>query len=271
MSILRDIVARTRADLETRKQRTPLADLETACAGLAPPRDLAAAVRRSGLRGGRRGPIRAIAEVKKASPSRGLIRPDFAPADLAGGYATAGAAAVSVLTDQPFFHGSLQDLRAVRRSVQLPLLRKDFHVDPYQVWEARAAGADAVLLIVAALPDPLLHALLRLARSLGLAALVEVHTRAELRRAIDAGAELIGINNRDLRDFSVRLAVTFDLLPHVPAGTTVVSESGIGAPEDVARLAAADVDAILVGEGLLRRPDPGAALRALLAGGGAAA
>ena len=169
-----------------------------------------------------------------------------------------------MLTDTPFFQGSLAHLAAVRRVVDLPLLRKDFHIDPYQLWEARAAGADAVLLIVAALSASQLQDLLGLGRDLGLSVLTEVHTPEELDAALACGAELIGVNNRDLRSFEVSLETTFRLLPVVPAHTTVVSESGISAPDQVSRLAAAGVDGILVGEGLLRHADPGRALRRLM-------
>jgi indole-3-glycerol phosphate synthase len=242
----------------------PLAALQAACRGRAAARDLAAALRRPEGPSRRSGPIRAIAEVKRASPSRGVIREDFHPGDLARGYAKAGAHAVSILTDVPFFQGSLEHLVAARRATELPLLRKDFHVDPYQLWEARAAGADAVLLIVAALPDAALRDLLALCGELGLAPLVEVHSGAELARALSAGAGLIGINNRDLATFEVSLQTTFELVCDVPGDVVAVSESGIGRPEEVARLAAAGVDAILVGEGLLRHADPGEALRRLL-------
>jgi indole-3-glycerol phosphate synthase len=244
----------------------PLAALEAACASLRPARDLASALRREGAGRSRRGPVRVIAEVKQASPSRGVIRRDFAPAALAQAYAAAGAAAVSVLTDGPFFQGSLADLAAVRQAVCLPVLRKDFHVDAYQVWEARAAGADAVLLIAATLTDAALQALLALAQTLTLTALVEVHDRRELARAVAAGAAVIGINNRDLASFEVSLATTFDLLGDVPPEAVLVSESGIGRREDVVRLGEAGVDAVLVGEGLLREADVGAALRRLTGG-----
>ncbi|MEI8188852.1 MAG: indole-3-glycerol phosphate synthase TrpC, partial [candidate division NC10 bacterium] len=175
-----------------------------------------------------------------------------------------GAAAISVLTDAPFFQGSLAHLAAVRQAVEAPLLRKDFHLDPYQLWEAREAGADAVLLIAAALGPSQIRDLVALSREIGLAALVEVHTRPELDTALACGADLVGVNNRNLQTFEVALETTFALLPVVPDGTVLVSESGIGAPEEVARLAAAGADAILVGEGLLRHADVGAALRRLL-------
>jgi len=265
MSILDDIVCRTRTEVLRRREQTPLSELRARCRDRAPARDLAAALRREpGPNGRRSGAIRTIAEVKKASPSKGVIRSDLVPAALAQAYRDAGAQAISVLTDTPFFQGSLDHLVSVRASVELPILRKDFHVDPYQLWEARAAGADAVLLIVATLTPPELVDLMEVCRELTLTALVEVHTRRELETALASGAELIGINNRDLKSFEVSLETTFTLLPFVPREAVLVSESGISQPEEVARLASAGVDAILVGEGLLRHADVGAALRRLV-------
>jgi indole-3-glycerol phosphate synthase len=206
---------------------------------------------------------RVVAELKRRSPSRGEIRAAFEPIGLARDYADAGAAALSVLTDERFFGGHLDTLAKVRREVELPLLRKDFVVDATQIDEARVAGADAVLLIAAALaPDELAalrdHALLR-----GLDALVEVHDEAELDRALRCGADLVGINNRDLRTFETDLAVTERLAPRIPAGVVVVAESGIFTPRDLARLSKAGAHAFLVGESLMRQRDVGAALRAL--------
>jgi indole-3-glycerol phosphate synthase len=265
MSILDDILHRTRMDVLRRRAELPLAELKARCRDCAPPRDVRGALRREAATTGRRsGPIRVIAEVKKASPSKGVIRADFAPAALARAYRDAGAHAISVLTDGPFFQGSLDHLIAVREAVDLPVLRKDFHVDPYQVWEARAAGADAVLLIAATLSPPDLADLLDLCRELTLTALVEVHTRQELETALASGAELIGMNNRDLKSFEVSLETTFALAPLAPAGVVLVSESGISQAEEVARLASAGVDAILVGEGLLRHADVGEAMRRLV-------
>jgi indole-3-glycerol phosphate synthase len=265
MTILDEILRRTQDDLGDRRARVPLAELQARCRDAAPARGFLRAVTRGPGESGRRGgAIRVIAEIKKASPSRGIIRPDFDPVSLAQTYAAARASAISVLTDAPFFQGSLAHLAAVRRAVELPLLRKDFHVDPYQLWEARAAGADAVLLIVAGLSAPQLQDLLGLGHDLGLAALTEVHTREELDVAVACGAELIGINNRDLRSFDVSLETTFRLLPWIPAEATVVSESGISEPDQANRLAAAGVDGILVGEGLLRHADPGQTLRRLM-------
>ena len=203
-----------------------------------------------------------IAEFKRASPSKGWIRRHAKPAEVARAYASAGAAALSVLTDREFFAGSLDDLRAARAACALPVLRKDFTIAPVQLLEARAAGADAALLIVAALDDGALRDLYQTARELGLDVLVEVHDRAQLDRARAVGAELLGINNRDLRDFSTDVAVTRALLPHAP-GSTIVSESGVGDARVVAELTAEGVAAFLVGEALMRAPDPGEALRAL--------
>ena len=264
MSYLDNILNRTRDDLAERKAKLPLHELQRRCADLPQPRDFAAAVRRQAGTSRRQGTICVIAEAKKASPSRGVIRADFDAAKLATAYATAGANAVSVLTDAPFFQGSLDDLRAVRNAVDLPLLRKDFHVDAYQLWEARWAGADAVLLIAAALPDAALADLLALSATLGLTALVEVHDGIELARALAQGAMLLGINNRNLSTFEVSLETTFRLLSHVPPDVVLVSESGISDPTQAARLRNAGVDAILVGEGLLKHADVGDALRMLV-------
>jgi len=206
---------------------------------------------------------RVIAEIKRRSPSRGEIRPDFDPVACAKSYAEAGAAALSVLTDQHFFGGSLELLDLVRRAVELPLLRKDFLIDPYQVEEARAAGADAVLLIVRAVAAPLLAEMRRRAQELGLDALVEVHDERELEVALQAGADLIGINHRDLRTFETDLGVSERLAPRVPASVVLVAESGIFTYEDVVRLEKAGAHAVLVGESLMREPDVGRALRQL--------
>jgi indole-3-glycerol phosphate synthase len=265
MSILDDILRRTRADVLDRRARVPLSELKGRCRDCAPPRDFVGALRRVVGNGERRaGPIRVIAEAKKASPSKGVVRPDFAPADLARAYARAGAHAISVLTDAPFFRGSLDHLVAVREAVALPVLRKDFHVEPYQLWEARAAGADAVLLIAAALQPAGFLCLMELSRELRLAVLAEVHARQELEMVLECGAEIVGINNRDLQSFEVSFETTFGLMPGVPPEVVLVSESGISRPEEVERLASAGVDAILVGEGLLRHADVGNALRSLV-------
>jgi indole-3-glycerol phosphate synthase len=209
-------------------------------------------------------PLAIIAEVKKASPSCGVIRADFDPVRIAVAYARAGAAAISVLTEERYFQGRLDHLAAIRAAVALPLLRKDFVFDPYQLYEARAYGADAVLLIVAALPEALLHDLMRVAEELELDALVEVHDRAELDQAVRCGARLVGINNRDLRTFRTTLATTEHLLPAVPEDTLVVAESGIQGAAEIERLRRAGARAFLIGETLMRAHDPGQKLAELL-------
>jgi indole-3-glycerol phosphate synthase len=204
-----------------------------------------------------------IAEVKKASPSKGVLREHFVPADIAASYARHGAAGLSVLTDQRFFQGSVAYLQQARAACELPVLRKDFIVDAYQVYEARAMGADAVLLIAACLDDAQMADLEATALALGMAVLVEVHDGAELDRALRLKTPLVGINNRNLRTFEVTLSTTLELLPRVPAGRLLVTESGILAAADVARMRAAGVHAFLVGEAFMRAPDPGAALALL--------
>lgn len=206
---------------------------------------------------------RIIAEIKRRSPSRGEIRKDFDVAALAAAYQAGGAAALSVLTDAPYFGGSLEALRKARAAVHLPILRKDFIIDPYQVDEAHLAGADALLLIVAALGRAELASLLARTRGYGMDALVEVHDEAELAQALAAGAELVGVNNRDLRSFHTELAVTLRLAPRIPSGVVFVSESGIFRHGDIERLAASGASAYLVGESLMRERDPAGALRRL--------
>jgi indole-3-glycerol phosphate synthase len=226
-------------------------------AAAAPPaRDFGAALRRDGE-------VAVISEVKRRSPGAGEIRPGLDPSELARDYEAGGAAALSVLTDRSYFGGSLEDLAAARSAVTLPALRKDFVIDGLQITEARAAGADAVLLIARILSDDALRALLESASSHGLSALVEVHDAEELDRACAVGATLIGINNRDLATFRTDLRVTIDLLDRVPSGATIVSESGIRTRADVERLGREGVHAVLVGESLLRESDPGQAVRAL--------
>ena len=209
--------------------------------------------------------LRVIAEHKRRSPSRGPIRPGSDAAAIARAYEEAGAAAVSVLTDETDFDGRPDDLRAVRAAVNIPVLRKDFILSPMQILEARAWGADLVLLIVAALSKAELHALFRLATDLRMTTLVEVHDEHELAVAGDLGAQLIGVNNRNLHTFTIDLGTSEHLAPRFPAGAVKVSESGIDGPEDVRRLEAAGYDAVLVGERLMRAPDPGRALRELMA------
>ncbi len=207
-----------------------------------------------------------IAEVKKASPSKGVLREDFIPADIAQSYAEHGAACLSVLTDRQFFQGQPDYLKQARASCDLPVLRKDFMVDPYQVYEARAMGADCILLIAACLDDAQMADLEAIARSLDMAVLVEVHDGAELDRALRLKTPLVGINNRNLRSFEVSLATTLDLLPRVPADRLLITESGILGAADVQIMRDAGVHAFLVGEAFMRAPDPGAALSSLFGG-----
>ncbi len=242
-SFLDTIIAHKREEVARQKQVKPLDTWKAAAESAPPPRDFLTALRAPG--------VSLIAEVKKASPSKGLLCPDFDPVRLARAYAANGAAAISVLTDARFFQGSLDDLRAVQQAVDIPVLRKDFVVDAYQVYEARAAGADAVLLIVAALDDATLRDLYALIHQLGMVALIEVHNAAELERALSLRPRLIGVNNRDLHTFHVTLDTTAALRPRLPADVVLVAESGIHTPEDVTRLAAIGVDAMLVGEALV--------------------
>lgn len=253
------ILTRTRADLAQRKQQVSRNDLERRAAAHTP-RGFAAALRaRSST-----GPA-VIAELKKASPSKGLIRADFDAATLAPVMQSGGAAALSVLTDEPFFQGSLHNLDAASRAAMLPCLRKDFIVDEFQLLEARAYRADAVLLIAAALADAELVQLAARARELSLDVLCEVHTREEVRRIRHLGCALIGVNNRDLRTFDVRLETSLELAAELPTDAVLVSESGIAHPNDYARLHAAGFRAFLIGESFMRRPDPGSALAAWIA------
>ena len=248
--ILDDITANTRAEVAERRRRVPLADMR-ACAESAPPaRDFESALKHEH--------VALIAEVKRASPSRGTLRAELDPAQLTCVYAGSGASAISVLTDAKYFHGSLADLEAVRAAVDVPVLRKDFIVDEYQLYEARAHQADAVLLIVRILSDTQLLDYLALARSLGLSALTEVHDEAELDRALAADARIIGINNRNLADFTVSLATTERLAPRIPSGKIIVAESAIFTRADVERVARVGAQAVLVGEALVRTDDIGA-------------
>jgi indole-3-glycerol phosphate synthase len=256
-SILDEIVATKRREVLEARKRMPIEELETQAAEAPPARDFRAALEGPG-------PIRLIAEVKKASPSAGLIRADFDPVAIARTYQAHGADCLSVLTDVPYFQGHLSYLARVRASVAIPILRKDFLIDEYQVVEARMAGADAVLLIAEILDDATLAALLARARSLGMSALVEIYEEANLDRVLDAGADLVGINNRDLSRMETDLEHTFRLRPRVPEGVLLVSESGIKDRADVERLEAAGVDAILVGESLMKSPDIGRAVDELL-------
>jgi indole-3-glycerol phosphate synthase len=255
-TFLEGVVERTRSDLERRKRERPAADLRRDLGPAPRGRPFSEALIAEG--------ISLIAEMKRASPSRGPIRPGASVTDVVRAYQAAGARAVSVLTEGAYFGGSLDDLVEARAACELPLLRKDFVVDEYQLLEARVAGADAALLIVAALEHDRLAELIAAASDLGMDSLVEVHDEDEVETALDCGAEVIGINNRDLHTLEVDLRTAFRLLADVPAGTVVVAESGITRHSDVEELEEAGVDAILVGEALMRADDPERAIRELL-------
>lgn len=260
--ILQRILARKRQEVTERKARTPLAELRTRVADAAPARGFAAELHARVVAG--RAAV--IAEVKRASPSKGLIRADFDPAAIARSYAAGGATCLSVLTDVDFFQGSDAYLRAARDACALPVLRKDFVVDAYQVYEARAIGADAILLIAAALDNAALATLHGLAMECGLDVLVEVHNAVDLRRALvltQPARTLLGINNRDLRTFATSIEVTLSLRDAVPRDRLLITESGIATPDDVARLRAAGVNAFLIGETFMRAAHPGAELARL--------
>jgi indole-3-glycerol phosphate synthase len=256
-TVLDRMVADKREELAAAKAGIPIETLRTRAAEMPATRSFAGS-----LRGPR---IGLIAEVKKASPSRGLLREDFDPVGLAESYAYSGASAISVLTDEKHFQGSLAHLRAIREALANgpPLLRKDFVFDEYQLYEARLAGADAVLLITAILEPAVLSRLIATSQSLGMDSLVEVHDEVEMERALDAGAQVVGINNRDLRTFHVDLATTERLAALVPGGRTIVAESGIFIRDDVDRLEAAGAHAVLIGEALVTARDPGAKIREL--------
>jgi indole-3-glycerol phosphate synthase len=255
-TILDRIVEARRESIAHRKRVLPDVALKLAVGKADPPRDFAGALSRAGFN--------VIAELKKASPSRGVIRRDYVPADLALKLEAAGAAALSVLTEEEFFSGSLVDLKAARKAAHIPVLRKDFIIDPWQVWEARAAGADTFLLIAAIVGDETLGELLELGRSLGMEPLVEVHTREEVGRVIALGAGIIGVNNRDLRNFDVRVETSLELVELIPDECIAVSESGLRTHDDLARLQNAGFDAFLIGEHLMKKPDPAVPLRALI-------
>jgi indole-3-glycerol phosphate synthase len=254
--ILERILARKREEVEAARLAVPLARMQERAAAAPPPRDFEGALR---ARIAARRPA-VIAEVKKASPSKGLLRADFDPAAIARSYEAGGAACLSVLTDRDFFQGSPEHLAQARAACSLPVLRKDFISEPYQVYEARAMGADCILLIAAALARQDMIGLEASARSLGMAVLVEVHDAAELEMALALQTPLLGINNRDLRTFVTRIETTLDLLPQIPEGKIVVTESGITGREEVSRLMARGVPAFLIGEAFMRTPDPGKAL-----------
>ena len=255
--ILDTILQHKERELAERQATVPLRAMEQRAEATDPPRDFAAALRQDG--------IRLIAEIKRASPSKGVFAPDLDPAALARTYESGGASALSVLTDERFFQGSLGDLQTARAAVTIPVLRKDFTTDEYHIVEARAAGADAVLLIVAALPQPRLRELLRCAEKWGMAAIVEVHTAEEATRALDVDAEVIGINNRNLHTFETTLETTANLRKLIPSDRLVVSESGIHTPADVAQLHAWNANAMLIGEALVTAPDTAAKVSALVA------
>jgi indole-3-glycerol phosphate synthase len=255
-TVLDRILEARRAEVAHRKQVLPETALKYGVAAASPLRDFAAALSRDGLN--------VIAELKPASPSRGVIREPFEPVALAQSLAAAGAAALSVLTEAEFFRGSLKNMRDARKAVQVPVLRKDFIFDPWQVWESRANDADSFLLIVAALSDGLLRDLLALARELRMEPLIEVHTAQELDRALAADARIIGVNNRDLKTLAVQPELSLELIARIPDERIAVSESGLQTHEELQKLRAAGFDAFLIGEHLMFASDPGAALSALL-------
>ncbi len=259
--ILERILATKREEIAAGQASVPLAEMQARALAAPAPRDFVGALRAKLAVGG----PAVIAEIKKASPSKGVIRPDFRPAEIAASYEAGGAACLSVLTDRDYFQGSADYLKEARAACALPVLRKDFIVDPYQVFEARAMGADCILLIVAALELPQMQALEALAMELGMAVLVESHDGAELDAALQLRTPLQGINNRNLRTFEVSLDTTLSLLPKLGGEHIVVTESGILAPADVAKMRSHAVNAFLVGEAFMRAPDPGAELARLFA------
>jgi indole-3-glycerol phosphate synthase len=258
-TVLDRILEARRAEVEHRKNVLPETALKYGVKAATPLRDFAAALTRD--------TVNVIAELKPASPSRGILRDPFDPGALATSLESSGAAALSVLTEPEFFSGSLKNLRDARKNVQLPVLRKDFIFDPWQVWETRANDADSFLLIIAALSDSLLTDLIALGRELGMEPLVEVHTAAELDRALSAGSKIIGVNNRDLKTLAVDVQTSFDLIARIPDDCIAVSESGLRSHADLGRLRAAGFDAFLIGEQLMLAPDPASALAELLGKG----
>ncbi len=276
-SILETIITDKTARLRESKRRVPESELKRVCRDLPPPRRFRAVLdpgfsipavpnnTQAAAAGGANpgNAVAIIAEFKRRSPSRGVIRPQFDLAQIHRAYRRGGADAYSVLTEEDHFGGSLEDLKALRKMAKVPLLRKDFLFDPYQIYESRASGADALLLIVAALDDRKLSDLIALSRELSMEALVEVHSAAELSRALACGAGTVGINNRDLHSFRVDLAVSLDLARSLPGRVTAVSESGISGPQDIRRLRSAGIRAFLVGEHLIRAADPGLELSRL--------
>lgn len=260
-TVLDQIIDGVREDLAGREARTPLERLKRQCDGMPAPRDAEAVLRRPGLS--------VIAEVKRKSPSKGDLSQIPDPAALARAYTEGGASAISVLTEERRFSGSLADLTAVREAVDVPVLRKDFMVSEYQIWEARARGADIVLLIVAALDDERLESLMSLARSLGMTCLVEVHDEAETTRAVDHGATVIGVNNRNLKTLEVDTETFARLAPLVPGTCVRVAESGVTGPQEASLFARAGADAVLVGEALVVGGDPVAGVRGMIEAGAA--
>ncbi len=256
-TILSRIIESRRAEVARRRRIMPETVLRIAAGKADAPRDFAGALVRD--------EVNVIAEIKKASPSAGVLRREFEPVSLARAFEQSGAAALSVLTEEENFQGALAHLRDARAAVSLPVLRKDFIVDPWQVWEARAANADSFLLIAAALDDAALAGLLNLGRELGMEALVEVHTAEELERVLAAGARILGVNNRNLHTLEVRVETSLELAGMIPEDCVAVSESGLRSAEDLRKLSAAGFDAFLIGESLMREPDPGAALKRLIA------
>lgn len=261
MNILDKIAAYKRAEIAAAKAAKPLTSLMREAREAPPPRGFQAALQ-TAARSARPG---LIAEIKKASPSKGLIRPHFHPEAAARAYERAGAVCLSVLTDGPSFQGSPEHLITARAAVDLPVLRKDFMLDPYQVAQSRAIGADCILVILATLNDEDAHSLMASAREWGMDALIEVHDESETARAVDLGAEMIGINNRDLKTFATSLDTALRLKPRIPSGRLVIAESGLSTPADLRKLATAGIGAYLIGEALMRFDDLEAATRALIA------
>ncbi len=255
-TVLDRIMEARRASVDHRKRVLPETALKFGVKAAPPVRDFVAALSRNSLN--------VIAELKPASPSRGVIRDPFDAVELAKSLVSAGAAALSVLTEEDFFHGSLKNLRDARKNTAIPVLRKDFIFDPWQVWESRANDADSFLLIVAALGDIQLAELIALGRELTMEPLVEVHTREELDRALAAGARVIGVNNRDLKTLAVRMQTSYELIVEIPENCVAVCESGLRSNDDLQKLRAAGFDAFLIGEHLMLSPDPGVALGLLL-------
>lgn len=255
--ILDKIIENKRSEVERAKISKPVDLLKSELQDLEKTRGFYQSIRPDGT-------TKVIAEIKCASPSKGVLRPDFNPVEISKSYARGGASAISVLTDSRFFKGSLNHLRDIRYSVEIPLLRKDFIIDHYQVYESRFYGADAILLIVAALDSTILKELLELAHSLDMDAIVEIHNEAELHKAIQVGSDIIGINNRNLKTFDVSLETSLRLCRLIPGDKIIISESGISSVDDIKRLRSAGINVLLIGETFMRSPEPGEELRKLL-------